>query len=226
MWHKLSEPFKNFGVTTALLYVCQRVLARLPVNLTVMKYHLVAQPVPPEPKRRRPHKLSITQIPPEQYRDHWFPRPRAAIEARYAQGAVCFVAFDNDEPLACLWLKAQGGFNEDTIRSRFEPTPVDHTAWDFDVYVHPAHRLGRTFLHLWTHAFDWMRERDIRWTMSRIDAFNLASINSHRRLGAQITGHVIYWTWGNWQLTLSSQRPRWNLSRSAVPVYRVNTPEH
>ncbi len=223
-WKKLTQPFKDFGLTTALLYLTQRALSRLPLGLNVVKYNLVAQPVPPEPKRQRPHSLKITLVEQEQYNDDWFPRPRPAINARYAQGSICFVAFDDDKALACLWLKPQGEFIEDTVRCRFQPLPVKHTAWDFDVFVHPEYRLGRTFLHLWNHAFSWMREKDIRWTMSRIDAFNLPSINAHKRLGAVTTDSITFWTWGSWQLSISSQAPRLVVSRSAVPGFTIETP--
>lgn len=223
-WTKIKQPFVDFGVTTAMLYLCQRVLARLPVSLSVMKYYLVAQPVPPAPKRVRPHQLRIEHITRQRYKTNWFPRPQAAINARFDQNTDCFVAFNGDEPLACLWLKVNGDFVEDTVRCRFRPLPVAHTAWDFDVFVHPEHRLGRTFLHLWNHTFEWMREREIQWTMSRIDAFNLASINSHKRLGAVVTDSIVFWTWGRLQLAVSSQSPRLSLSRTAVPLWSIEAP--
>ncbi len=224
IWHKFAQPFKDFGMGTGLLYLTQRTLARLPLGLNVVKYHLVAQPVPEPPKRKRPHTLRIKQVTLSEYQDHWFPRPRPAIEARFAQETICFVAFSDGEALACLWLKVQGDFVEDTVRCRFRPMPVEHTAWDFDVFVHPEHRLGRTFMHLWTHAFEWMRENDIHWTMSRIDAFNLPSINSHKRLGAQVTDSIVFWTWGSWQLTITSHPPRRMLSRTAVPTFKIEAP--
>lgn len=221
---KLRQPFGDFGIRTGLLYVCQRVLARAPIDLTVMKYFLVAQPVPPPPTRVRPHRLRIEHISRERYQTQWFPRPQHAIDARFDQNAECFVAFDDDQPLACLWLKINGEFREDTVRCIFKPLPMAHTAWDFDVFVHPEFRLGRTFLHLWNHAFAWMRERDIRWTMSRIDAFNLASINSHKRLGATVTDSIVFWTWGRFQLTVSSQSPRLHIGLKAVPSWSVTAP--
>ncbi|MFK8030987.1 MAG: N-acetyltransferase family protein [Gammaproteobacteria bacterium] len=189
-----------------------------------MKYHLVVQPVPTDPKPSRPHTLRIQLVEHGDYVDNWFPRPRAAIEARFKQGAKCFIAFNEDQPLACLWLKANGDFFEDTVRCCFRPLPVESTAWDFDVFVHPEYRLGRTFLHLWNHVSEWMRQNDIDWTMSRIDAFNLASINSHKRLGAQITDSITFWTWGSIQLTLSSKSPRFTLSRRSTPIFTIERP--
>lgn len=224
LWNKITRPFQDLGFSTGMLYLAQRTLARLPLGLNVVKYHLVAQPVPKPPKRRRPHSLVIRQVSAGEYQDHWFPRPRPAIKARFDQNAICFVAFRDEQVLACLWLKAGGDFREDTVRCRFRPEPVEHTAWDFDVFVHPEHRLGRTFMHLWEHAFDWMREHEIHWTMSRIDAFNLSSINSHKRLGARIIDSIVFWTWGSWQLSVSSQAPRFVLSRSAVPTFRIDAP--
>ncbi|MEM7082335.1 MAG: GNAT family N-acetyltransferase [Pseudomonadota bacterium] len=225
MIEKWRQPFIDFGLRTGLLYVCQRILARIPLSPVPVKYFLVAQPVPPPPRKIRPHSLRIEQIDADDYQIDWFPRPAPFIAARYEQNAKCFVAFSDDHPLACLWLKTAGDYTEDTVRCRFRPEPQAHTAWDFDVYVQPEHRLGRTFMHLWNHAFEWMRERDIHWTMSRIDAFNLPSINAHKRLGAQFTGSVVFWTWGRWQLALASQTPRFSLSRQAMPIYTVSAPE-
>jgi len=201
----------------------QCLLSHIPFSPIPMKYYLVAQPVPPESPKRRPHKLKIVEVSQADYDYSWFPRPPEFIDARYDQGALCFVAFSDGQPTACLWL-IQGGFFEDTIRAQFSPQPTECTAWDFDVFIHPEYRLGRTFMHLWEHAFDWMRAREIRWTMSRINAFNLSSVHSHRRLGARFLHHVTFWHWGKLQLSLSDASPRIQIGMTNIPEFTIHAP--
>lgn len=223
LFNKLSNIYRDFGTMDGSLYLLQRVLNNLPGDFGLLKYYLVAQPVPPAPAKPRPHRLVIRQIERYHYQYDWFPRPRKFIDTRFDQNALCFVAFKNDSAIACLWLKA-GSYDEDTVHCRFIPSPAPHAVWDFDVYIDPEHRLGRTFTHLWEHAFEWMREHNIRWTMSRIDAFNLASIRSHRRLGAITVNHVLFWNFAGRQITWSTGRPRMIVSQSRVPTINVTAP--
>jgi hypothetical protein len=58
--------------------------------------------------------------------------------------------------------------------------PSGKAVWDFDVYVVPAYRLGYTFLKLWDTANAHLRSLGVRWTLSRISAFNAGSLSSQQ----------------------------------------------
>ncbi|HEY8351300.1 MAG TPA: hypothetical protein VIK87_02045, partial [Sphingomonadales bacterium] len=99
------------------------------------------------------------------------------------------------------------------------------TAWDFDVYVAPEHRMGRTFARLWAAANEYLRARGVRWSLSRISGYNPASFNSHKRLGARVIGRASFLRIGNWQLMWSNRAPYLHLSRKAQPRLRVRAPK-
>jgi hypothetical protein len=79
--------------------------------------------------------------------------------------------------------------------------------WDFDVFVAESERLGFLFAKQWD-AFDaLLKPQGIRYTVSRINAFNQRSMASHRRLGAQDCGWALFLRLGPFQGMLSNQRP-------------------
>lgn len=216
---------RETGAGNASLYVLARVLARLAPSVGLFRYLLVAQPVAaasPALAARRT-TIAVRQIAPGDYRDEWFPRPRAVIAARFAQGATCFAAFRDAVPVGCLWLQP-GPYLEDEVRCRFVPLPAGAAMWDFDVYVVPELRGGRVFAYLWDAASAWARARGIAWTMSRINAFNLESIRSHRRLGARVVGSATFVAAGRLQLVLAGSPLVFGLSRSEIPSIDVRAP--
>ena len=150
-------------------------------------------------------------------------RPAAVIEARFAQGSRCLAAtIEGDEFAGFLWYVV-GPYVEDEVRARFVPTPSGQTAWDFDVLVQPRFRMGRLFGYLWTRGMAEMARSGVRQTVSRISAFNGASIASHRRLGARIVGQATFLCIGSWQLMKSSMAPGWHFSshRGSVPTIEI-----
>ncbi len=217
---------RETGAANASLYVASRLLARLAPSVGFFRYLLVAQPVTATPlaAATRRSTIAVRQIAREDYRLGWFPRPQAVIDARFAQGATCFAAFRDAEPVGCLWLQP-GPYLEDEVRCRFVPLPAGGAMWDFDVYVVPELRGGRVFAYLWSAASAWARARGIAWTMSRINAFNLESIRSHRRLGARVVGSATFVAAGRLQLVLARRPFRFSLSRVDVPSLDVRAPK-
>jgi hypothetical protein len=116
-----------------------------------------------------------------------------------------------------------GPYDEDEVRARFVPVPAGQACWDFDVTILPDFRMSRLFGLLWTRASEELSSTGIRWTVSRISAFNGGSIASHRRLGAKIVGTALFLCAGRWQLMGSTLRPKLHLSwredqRPVMPV--------
>jgi hypothetical protein len=196
--HRLRRPSADLPFGDALLYRIARVAQRLSARrIRIVKYHLTAQPVAPTPllSASRAGTLRVERIdanhPLYAILLAQSPRPPAVIRARLAHGAVCFAALKADTLLGFLWLKHEA-YEEDEVHCLFLPRPAAQAAWDFDVWVHPAHRASRVFLRLWDTAFAYLRARGVRWTMSRVNAYNPDSLNAHGRLGAVTLGTATF----------------------------------
>jgi GNAT superfamily N-acetyltransferase len=222
---RLQDLVKDLGLLTALLYACARVVKLLTGNDLVRSYVFTVQAVTELPSNRRSSQRSIRveRISRAGYQVHWFPRPASVIADRYQQQAICFAAFKGDEAVGCLWL-APGEYVEDEVACRFVPEPAQLAAWDFDVYVKPEHRGGRVFAYLWDEALVWLRGNGYRWTMSRIDGFNSASVRAHRRLGARVVGRGTFFVAGKLQISMFTVRPFVHLcwGRRHPPRVRVS----
>jgi GNAT superfamily N-acetyltransferase len=199
---------RELGIVPALFYAVARAL-RLVTGRDVIRHYLfTAQPVPARPLNRisARRQIGVEVIAPEAYQVDWFPRPASVIADRFRQGGLCFAAFKGEEAVGSLWL-ARDEYWEDEVACRFVPAPGDLAVWDFDVYVKPEHRGGRVFAYLWDEAFQWLRDNGYQWTMSRVDAFNPASIRAHGRLGARVVGRGIFFVAGKLQISLFTIRP-------------------
>lgn len=224
----LREIFTGFGWKDGSLYLLSRSLNRARRNWNLYKYYLVAQPVSQvsllAPTRGK--NLIVRRIEQDDPLVAQMDRPPEVITMRYRQGSVCLGALKGDELAGFLWLHF-GPFSEDEVRCHFVPDPQTECAWDFDVYVAPKYRFSYAFARLWDEANMLLRERDIRWTMSRISAFNKASLASHAKLGIQVVGSAVYIALGNIQLTFATQKPWLHLSlaRDTAPKLRVPAPD-
>jgi hypothetical protein len=228
LFARLRAIVAELGVTDALLYGIRRALARSGGRLALFKYYLVAQPVAAAPRlpARLAGTITVRPIFAGEAVLLQFPVPQPVIHDRFRQGAQCFGAFRGEELVAYAWLQ-EGPFEEDEVRSRFIPLPAGRSAWDFDVYVDPRHRLGLAFARLWDDVGGRLRAKGIVWTMSRISAFNTASLAAHRRLGARVVASATYLVLGRWQLTCSTTRPYFHVSAGprVVPTLRVRAPQ-
>lgn len=126
------------------------------------------------------------------------PRPRIEIEERLASGAECHVCEVRGEFAGFIWLRA--GWHEEHLAGCRYQVP-DDAVWDFDVFVVPKFRLGRTLARMWAAVDADLQSRGVRWSFSCISLFNRPSIGSHERLGARRVGTVIFFRFGCLQLT-------------------------
>lgn len=205
MLHRLLRPLPGMSLSGTLVYVLLRATRRLRAGrLRMVQYHLVAQPVARTPllPGRPATGLRIEHIDKDHPRAAQLamstPRGPEVIRRRLANGAHCFAAFKDEALLGFLWLQ-HGPYPEDEVRCLFRPEPAGRAAWDFDVWVHPAHRASRLFLRLWDAAFADLRERGIEWTMSRVNTYNPDSLRAHTRLGAVVLGTATFYLAGSRQ---------------------------
>jgi len=214
MLTKLKKLWRDMGPLNAVLYLIHRVLSALTGGrASIERFIFVAQPVPVKPYIS-PSKATTSVIKTLLSGDALLTqcmRPPQVIAARFAQGATCLAIVKEEQLQAAIWL-IHGHYDEDVVRARFMLPRSGTAAWDFDVYVAPAYRLGFTFLRLWDAANAYLREAGILWSYSRITAFNLGSLASHGRLGASPFGSATFLTLGPIQIMISSLRPWLHIS--------------
>jgi len=213
---RIARAFASLGARGACLYALDRAARWLRLPLRVRSYLIVAQPVPDTPflPARRGPDLRLRELGAGDPALVQMPLDDATLAFRFDQGARCYGLFRDDRLAAYAWL-CFDGYDEDEVRCRFRPAPDGASAWDFDVYVVPEFRLGPAFLKLWDSVNEQLRALGVRTSYSRISAFNLASLRSHRRLSAEVVGRADFLCLGPVQLLLSDLPPRWHLALSA-----------
>lgn len=220
---------RRLGFLNGLLYLVARSIESISQGRwRLIKYYFFAQPIPEKPilKSGRSDAVRVEIITAADSIVSQFPRPPAVIGQRFARGALCFVARRYDRFIGYLWLKHQG-YEEDEVRCLFLPMPEDQAVWDFDVLVEPEFRLSRAFVRLWDRANQYLRERDVRWSVCRISAFNTDSLRAHARFGLKRLGSALFLCFGKVQLSFFTSNPYVHLSLDGVsrPIYHLRVPQ-
>ena len=211
-WHALVA--EHGGRSVAALYVLHRVLQRLSGGrAAIVPYVLVAQPVgnPALADIKADPGTVVRRIGPHDPVIASFPRPTAVNAQRFAGGSECYVAWVKGQFAGHIWIARQR-FVEDEVRCVYELAEPATGVWDYDVYIEPRLRLGRTMGRLWRAVDDDLAAQGVRWSFSRINRFNAASMRAHQRLGAAELGRVVFVVAGPMQLRLvapSQTGARW-----------------
>lgn len=227
-FQRIRNTFSQLGALDGCLYFCDYVLRKISgghAHLT--RYYLVAQPVHEQPACRPSPKSPVTLLAPGDALTPLFPRPPEVIAKRMRDGAHCFVARSGDEFAGFLWL-AFGAYDEDEVRCRYELAAPQCSAWDYDVHVEPKYRIGRTFARLWDAANAHLSSQGIRWSMSRISAFNPSSLAAHGRLGIHTLYSASFLCLGPIQISVIGAAPWFHLSLSPAsrPVVQLPPPKN
>lgn len=222
---RFSTLFGELGFKNGLLYLVGETLRKISNNLVyIVRYYIVAQPVPFRKNLHSNGQTEIIVVDPDHPLVAFFPRPRSVIEGRYRSGSVCFAATIKNHFAGFLWLSF-GYHIEDEVRCQYELTNARDCVWDFDVYVEPAFRTGRTFSRLWDAANHYLADRGVVWSLSRISAFNVMSLRSHSRLGAIQMYTATFVCCGPFQFAWFNTRPFLHLSLHSlcIPKLRLDT---
>ncbi len=224
---RIHQLLLNFGWLNASIYLLGWLLDRISQNrVRIYKYYLVIQPVHKKPflSPGRGTNIKIRLIDKEDEIIHQFPRPFKVIQDRFKNGAKCLVAFKDQQFIGFIWLTFDG-YQEDEVRASFIPSPIDNTAWDFDIYIKPDFRLGMTFARLWDEANIFMLMNKRNWTYSRVSAFNTESLKSHAYLGAKSFGSALFFCTTKWQITIASVFPyfHFSLHNDSKPQFYLKT---
>lgn len=228
MLTRLHQSITSLGMGNAMLYAVHRLLERASAGrLRIVKYLIVAQPVSngSDERLRADPGICIECMVADHPLVQSLPRPAAVIAKRYRDGAVCLAATRSGVFAGSLWWQ-RGSYEEDEVRCLFALTEPVLAVWDFDVYVAPQFRLGRMMARLWQHANRMLYDDGVRWSFSRISAFNPASLAAHSRLGIVRLSSAVFLVAGSFQVALFTQRPFVHLSWHAAdrPVLRLSVP--
>lgn len=221
----IKRTFHELGSLDAVLYYLSEIMLRTSGrHARIVRYCLVAQPVPERPLLSRPDPNTvIRQITSGDPLISTFPRATKIIELRLARGDICLAATLNGQFAGFLWI-AFKAYDEDEVRCRYD-LAGDKISWDYDVHVEPQFRLGRTFLRLWDAANEFLRGKGIRWSISRISAFNPASLNSHARMGTRLLGKASFITLGPLQISLVGDgKTHFSLHAASRPELTLRAP--
>lgn len=224
----LRSAIKQLGPFNGPLYLIGRALQKVSGGRAkLIRYQFVAQPVPTSQiASLRPSSKVVTRF---VMRDDpvvaSFPRPKNIIAGRFNTNAECLVIEADGEFAGFLWL-AYGAYDEDEVRCRYRLDLPNARAWDFDVYIVPRFRIGRSFARLWTTANAHLSAQGITWSISRISAFNPTSLAAHRALGIKHIGSATFLCLGPLQLSFFGSFPYIDisLSRAAFPTITLHPP--
>lgn len=213
MLHKIKasvhQAWSALGRREGSLYLLARMLERGSAGrCRLVRYHIVAQPVPahPVPACRPSVAEQVREVHAGMPECAAFPRPAAVIAGRFRSGHACLMAASKGRFSGFLWL-ARGAYDEDEVHCRFVLAVPEISAWDFDVMVEPQFRIGRTFARLWDAANARLAAEHVRWSFSRISAFNPASVRAHGRLGIEHLQSLTFLCFGPLQITMMSRAP-------------------
>jgi hypothetical protein len=229
MLARLRTAVRELGRAGVVLYGASRLLHRARMHRFAGVYHydLMVQPVLTAPLLPvgLGRTIDVRRVLPGDPALSRMPVPASVIDRRFAQPTECLGAFRDDELVAYLWI-CFGPYEEDEVRCRFVPFPSGSAAWDFDVFVFPAHRLGVAFARLWDETHAYLRDRGITHTFSRVARANLGSQRAHARLRARPVGTAAFVRIGPCQWMVSTERPHVHLSLRAAsrPVLRLDLP--
>lgn len=230
MIRSATRTWAQLGVLNGTLYLLGEALRRLSGGrVRLVRYLLVAQPVPRPflPACRPAANVRIEHVAPGAALPTALPRPAEVLADRLErQRCEGWLLWSGDRLAGCIWL-AFGGYDEDEVRCRFELDDPQRCAWDFDVHVEPAFRLGRSFARLWDAANAELARRDMHWSLSRISAFNPESLAAHRRLGLAPLGSATFLCAGTLQLAVFGQAPYLHIGLGPAqrPTLRLRAPD-
>jgi hypothetical protein len=215
------ETVSQAGWTVTLLYAMDRVLRAVKVGRT-HSYIIVCQPLVEDPA----YRTVATRIECRKLRDVDYMQLRddlSVIAYRKSQGGIPIGAFLEGKLMGVLWYTSRA-FAEDEVRAIFDPLPTGRIAWDFGVEVYPEYRLGRAFYVLWRYAINEMRAKGLKYSLSRINALNTASVRTHKSLGGLVVGRVNFVCLGSMQLSWSSFAPRFHVAIPSTnpPHYKID----
>jgi hypothetical protein len=222
-WAEERANIRNLGWWWSFVYLLHRLLLRVSAgHIRLICYALVVQPVqPPAQQRQRASRIEVRELTPEDPMLRAIPRDPAVLQARFARNGRAIGAFDGEKFAGMIWFQLDE-YDEDEVRCRYRFLPVGRVCWDYDMLIEESLRLSPLFTRIWAAGSSMLHRLGIRWTASRISAFNAASLRSHARLGAKRVASATFICFGPLQFLFATCRPYFNVSFSSAPVIDVD----
>ena len=217
---RLTDPFHQFGPISGVLYIVDRALQRMHPRCRLHSYELMAQPISDRPLLSAALEKSyeFREICRGQAEVEVMPALQAIKESRFDQGARCLGAYKNGELIGYIWF-AFSRYEEDEVRCTYELPHFGRSAFDFDLYILPKHRMGPGFAAIWHGANSFLKRQGVVLSYSRMTRFNLASRRAHERLGAKRVARAVFLQLGPVECMVSTCLPFFHASIS--PSNRV-----
>jgi hypothetical protein len=206
---RLLGELKRLGFIGSIAYYVPRVVSRISRGrCKIFPIAFYAQPVGTMRLVREEANTGVTVAPlsPTTLSEATFGRPEGVIAERFLSGQICIAAVKDTVLMGFIWIST-GALKERLVRCEFEPFPIGAVAWDYDIYIVPRYRLGRTFARLWDGAREYMRQRGFKASVSWIELSNVGSIRAHLRIGARRVGWAVFVTAWDAQVTFCSVPP-------------------
>lgn len=212
---RLASPFRQFGFGAGLLYVIDRALQRLSPNWRLYVYEFMAQPITEKPllSANLAKNLEFRLIERGDPDIASMPAHEDIKQARFDQGAVCLGTYRRGRLIGYIWL-CFDAYEEDEVRCTYRLVQPEQSVFDFDLVVLPEHRMGIGFMAVWHGANQYLHERGVRYTFSRLTRFNVASRRAHQHLGWQCVARAVFLQAGRAELMCATRAPFVSLSLS------------
>lgn len=206
-FEKLKRLVAELGRADALLYCLDRLGQATGGRIGFTRYLLVAQPVVSLAISGLGSTITVRPLESLAGLSNETTLTAKSLAARTARNTICFGAFVGDKLVgfACISLVPH---DDEILNIRFITAPANKTAWDYDLFIAPGHRLGVVYAKLWNEMFAFLKSRGIEWTISHIASYNLHSWRSHSRMGAVPIGSLIVIRLGRRHIVIDCARRR------------------
>lgn len=222
MLQRITGPFREFGFAPGLLYAIDRVLSSLSPRLRLYVYDFMVQPITDKPLLPRGFKkqLVVREIKSGDPEIALMPVRPDVMAARLKRNATCLGAFKNDALIGYMWF-CNPSYDEDEVRCTYVVQPAREAVFDFDFYLFPEHRMGLGFVALWNGANEFLTQRGVRYTFSRLTRFNIASRRAHQHLGWKVVGRALFFQAWQVEAMLATVFPYIHLSLTKASRVRL-----
>lgn len=211
-----------------LIYWTARLLNRLTGGRGSLDVYLICvQPLQSVKAPRSSGLTDVAKIEPDADIVARFPRAPLVNQRRFEAGYDCYAATVKGDFAGHIWIATER-YDEDAFRCSYRLPADRRSVWDFDVYVEPRFRLGRTGALLWSEVSRELSRQGFEQTYSRISLLNPVSIQVHERLGAKRIGSCAFLALGRFQLMASTLPPylHFGFSDKKPPTLRLPERAH
>jgi len=221
---RVSLAVREFGLTTAVLYLAGRALARLGGDAALHDLLLYVQRAPARPMlpTHRGTSIEIRVMDGAAALAAGVPCPPDLRDGRRRPDVYCLAAYVQGQQIGHHWLNLCG-HDDEMVRCRYEPWPARRAAWSFDLLIAPAYRGGLAYARLMDASWDFLRRHGRDRLASYIAATNRGAIAAEARSGGRHLGRAVHLRLGCLQLMASNLPPYLHLSFSdrGRPVQRL-----